>query len=411
MKLTSSVDARRHARRFLPFLSLFCLMAAGTSHASGVEPASASTLSTDMVLLVVYVLLALFLSFLCSVAEAVLLSITPSYVANLEGTDPERAQDLKQLRGENIDRSLAGILTLNTIAHTAGAIGAGAQASLVFGSTGVGIFSAVMTLMILFLSEIVPKTLGALYWRNLTGFAIVFVNFLTKALYPLIWVSEKLTKLISRGQEVHVFSRDEFVAMATVGQESGHINDQESRIISNLFRFGTLMAKDIMTPRTVVMALPESATVADALQIPMTVPFTRLPIYGKDLDEVTGFVLREDLYAARDRGQEHQPVVSLKREMLAIPGMITLSSLLETLLNRRQHIALVVGEYGETRGVVTLEDLLETLLGIEIVDEGDRVPDMQHMARQLWERRARSLGIELEPHALTANDGPVKPNA
>ncbi|MEM7396582.1 MAG: DUF21 domain-containing protein, partial [Verrucomicrobiota bacterium] len=195
-----------------------------------------------MVWLVIYIGLALIFSFLCSVAEAVLLSITPSFIAGMEQEHPKRAELIKKLKQDNVDRSLAAILTLNTIAHTVGAIGSGSKATAVFGSEWFGVFSAVMTLMILFLSEIIPKTLGAVHWRNLAGPTAIFVRWLILVLYPLIVVSELLTKLITKGKEVHVFSREEFAAMAVVGESSGHIDPDESRIIHNLLRFGQLKA-------------------------------------------------------------------------------------------------------------------------------------------------------------------------
>ncbi|HRQ56013.1 MAG TPA: hemolysin family protein [Azoarcus taiwanensis] len=391
-------------RSYLSSCFLFC---AGLLLLGSAPPAAADTglvadaSSSDVILLLTYVLFALLFSFMCSVAEAVLLSITPSFIAELESSDPKRATLLKKLKGENIDRSLAAILTLNTIAHTVGAIGAGAKATVVFGSAWFGVFSAVMTLLILFLSEILPKTLGAVYWRSLTGITALYVNFLIKSMYPLILVSEKLTKLIARGQTVHVFSRDEFIAMANIGQEAGHINDRESRIIRNLFRFGSLRAQDIMTPRTVVVALSESMSISDALQVKMNTPFSRIPIYADDLDSVTGFVLREDLLLAQTQGTGNRPLTALRRDIEAVAGATPLSTLLELLLDKRHHIAVVIGEYGETKGVVTLEDVVETLLGIEIVDEGDKVDDMQHLARQLWVKRARALGLEVG----TANGG------
>src|SRR5690606_4622320 len=271
---------------------------------------------------------------MCSAPEARLLSIPPSFVGNLETTDPRRAALLKKLKGENIDRSLAAILTLNTIAHTAGAIGAGAKATAVFGSAWFGVFSTVMTLLILFLSEIVPKTLGAVYWRGLTGITAWYVNLLIKLMYPLIVVAELLTRLIARGRAVHVFSRDEFIAMANIGQEAGHINDRESRIIRDLFRFGSLRAQDIMTPRTVVVALPETMTIAAALQTRMSPPFSRIPIYADSLDAVTGFVLREDLLIAQTQGTGSRPLSALRREILAVAGATPLSTLLELLLDK-----------------------------------------------------------------------------
>lgn len=356
-----------------------------------------ASIGGDVFLLLAYVLLALLFSFLCSIAEAALLSITPSYIAGLKQTDPKKAALLKKLREDNIDQSLAAILTVNTIAHTVGAIGAGAKATAVFGSAWFGVFSGVMTLLILFLSEIIPKTLGALHWRRLAGFTLAYVNLLVKAMYPLIVVSEKLTQWISGGKKTQDFNRDEFVAMAGIGQEQGHINDRESKIIRNLFLFKSVDATGIMTPRIVVSALKKDLSVQDALTAPGKMPFSRMPIYGRDLDEIAGFVLREDLLIAQNQGRGAVKIDQFRREMLSVPCTTPLSRLLETLLEKRQHIAVVVGEYGETKGLVTLEDVLETLLGIEILDEGDKIEDMQQLARQLWARRAERLGIAVEP--------------
>ena len=351
----------------------------------------------DVFLLLAYVLLALVFSFLCSIAEAALLSITPSYIAGLKQTEPKKAALLKKLREDNIDQSLAAILTVNTIAHTVGAIGAGAKATAVFGSAWFGVFSGVMTLLILFLSEIIPKTLGALHWRRLAGFTLAYVNLLVKAMYPLIVVSEKLTQWISGGKKPQAFSRDEFVAMAGIGQEQGHINDRESKIIRNLFLLKSVDATGIMTPRIVMSALKKDMSVQDALTVPDEMPFSRLPIYDKDLDGVVGFVLREDLLIAQNEGRGAVKISEFRRDILSVPCTTPLSRLLETLLEKRQHIAVVVGEYGETKGLVTLEDVMETLLGIEILDEGDEVEDMQQLARQMWARRAAQLGTKVKP--------------
>ena len=364
--------------------------------AAGTEEVIGQYTHSDAILLLAYVLLALVFSFLCSVAEAVLLSITPTYIAGLRDKRPRQAEMLHKLKIENVDRSLAAILTLNTIAHTVGAIGAGAKATAVFGSAWFGVFSAVMTLLILFLSEIIPKTLGAVYWRSLTSVTAYFVRTLIIILYPLILVSELLTRLIAHGKEVHIFSRDEFIAMADMGEQSGQIKEQESRILQNLFHFESLTAKDIMTPRTVIVALQQDITVSDALMEHPHNVFSRLPIYDKDLDGITGFVLKDDLLLAKAKDKHDMPVKSLQREIMTVSDALPLSQLLEKLLDERQHIALVVDNYGGTRGLVSLEDVVETLLGMEIVDEMDKVADMQTLARQQWERRARGLGINIE---------------
>lgn len=353
------------------------------------------SLGSDVFLLLAYVLLALLFSFLCSVAEASLLSITPSFIASLKESNPKRAEQIRQLKEEKIDQSLAAILTVNTIAHTVGAIGAGSKATTVFGDVWFGVFSAVMTLLILFLSEIVPKTLGAVYWRQLIGLTAIYVSFLIRIMYPLIVVSEKLTKWISGGKVQNDFSREEFVAMAGVGQEQGHINERESKIIRNLFLFKSVQASAIMTPRIVMSALPKALTVAQALGQRDQMPFSRMPIYENSMDRIVGFVLREDLLVAQNQGHGEAPITDYKRDITSVLDTTPLSKLLETLLEHRQHIAVVVGEYGETKGLVTLEDVVETLLGIEILDEGDKVEDMQQLARQLWAKRAERMGIRV----------------
>ncbi|MEE4254882.1 MAG: hemolysin family protein [Desulfuromusa sp.] len=351
-------------------------------------------MNTDTLLLITYVLLAIGFSFFCSVAEAVLLSITPSYIEGQKEKRPKYAARLKRLKQDNIDQSLAAILTLNTIAHTAGAIGAGAKATVVFGSAWFGLFSAVMTLAILFFSEIIPKTMGAIYWSRLVAPTVFFVQGLIVTLYPIVWISEKLTKLVSRGKGIPNFSRDEFIAMARLGNDSGHIHDDESRIIRNLFRYGSVKAMDVMTPRSVVFALAEERKVSEVFEHIKEKPFSRLPIYKTGIDDITGFVLRDDILLSKASEQQGEMLKSLKRDISAVPETASLPMLLERFLKDRQHIALVVDEYGGTSGVVTLEDLVETLLGVEIMDEMDSVENMRVLARKLWIKRAKVRGIE-----------------
>ena len=379
-------------------MMLILLFAADTATAVGLpgsSPTNVGHTNTDVVLLVSYILLALVFSFLCSVAEAVLLSITPSYIAGLRDRKPKLAALLKHLKQDNIDQSLAAILTLNTIAHTVGAIGSGSKATVVFGSAWFGLFSAIMTLMILFLSEIIPKTIGAVYWRTLAGLTAQFVRGLIWSLYPLILISEALTRLIAQGKKAHVFSRKEFVAMAGIGERAGKIDPRESRIIRNLFRFDSLTAKDIMTPRTVIAGFPQDMSITEALDAKPSVTFSRLPLYQADLDHVTGFILKDDLLNAKAQGHDDVKLDTLKREIKTVTGNMSLSNLFGFLLDKRQHIALVVDEYGGTKGLVTTEDVVETLLGMEIVDEMDKVQDMQALARQQWAKRAKALGLDV----------------
>jgi CBS domain containing-hemolysin-like protein len=343
-----------------------------------------------LVLMVVYATGALLFSFLCSIAEAALLSVSPSYIAHLRREGDPLADRLQGLTS-SIDRSLAAILTLNTIAHTVGAGGAGAEAAAYFGEQWVGVAMAILTLLILFLSEIVPKTLGAVYWRSLAGPTATFVQALIKVLYPLIWISELLTKLITRGRSVHSFSREEFAALADVGVERGQIEKDESRIVRNLLRFRELQAKAIMTPRTVIFALHQDLTIDAALAEHPDPSFSRIPIYGRSIDDIRGFVLKADLMREKLANRGSLPLNEIRRDVEVIIETATLGTVFERFLDEQIHLILLLDEYGGLAGLVTLEDVFETLIGIEIVDESDDIDDLQKLARQKWEERRRLL--------------------
>jgi len=360
--------------------------------------------SDAILLLVLFVSMALVISFLCSVAETVLLSITPSYIEGLRDQNPEQATRLKLLRQEKIDRSLAAILTMNTVAHTVGAIEAGAQSAIVFGSTWVGLFSAIMTLLILFLSEIVPKTLGAVYWRKLVGVTILYIRTLIVLMYPLVVVSEALTRLITRGKSVHKFNRDEFLAMVGFGQKTGEIDEHESKIIQNLFRFRSLKVTDVMTPRVVITALSQDMPVIEAQQALRHCPFSRLPLYGENIDDITGFALKDKVMMYKPLEREELTLESFKRRIHTVPESMLLPKLLDSFLNNREHIAIIVNEYGGVKGLVTLEDVIETLLGMDIVDETDNVIDMRALARQQWIKRAEARGFEIPEELLEPSE-------
>ena len=386
----------------LVLLITFSLMAAGMQAPVGDE--NTTYTQADVILLIVYILLALLFSFICSVAEAVLLSITPSYIAGLKEKKPKLAASLKKIKQDNVDRSLAAILTLNTIAHTVGAIGSGAKAVVVFGNAWFGVFSFVMTLLILFLSEIIPKTLGAVYWRQLTRPTAIFVNGLMFLLHYLLVVSEMLTKFISKGKAVHAFNREEFVALADIGTKSGHIKDHESRILKNLFRADTLFAEHIMTPRIVVRAAPGEMTVDEFLADEKLHPFSRVPLFKDNVDDSLTFVLKDDVLLAKAQMKGDSKLSDLEIPLKTVPAKIPISRLLDFFLNERIHICLVVGEYGGMMGIVTLEDVVETLLGMEIMDEKDHIEDMQEYARKRWEMRAAKLGLSKEENS---DDKPV----
>lgn len=360
----------------------------------GLSEADDTGITADVMILVTYILLALFFSFLCSIAEAVLLSITPSYIEGMKVKHPKRAALLQRLKRDRVDQSLAAILTLNTIAHTVGAIGAGAKATVVFGSAWFGIFSGVMTLMILFLSEIVPKTIGAVYWSKLVHPTALFVRSLIVILYPVVWISERVTQFISRGKVENVLSRDELIAMASLGVETGQLHSKESKIIRNLLRFESLKISDIMTPRTVISALPVEMKIGEALEFISKAPFSRIPVFNANIDDVTGFVLKDDVLIRSTQERDDDTLRSLKREILIVPETLSLTFLFERFLTERQHIAMVINEHGGTEGLVTLEDIIETLMGMEIVDETDNVENMRILARKKWAERARAMGIK-----------------
>ncbi len=349
-----------------------------------------------MTLLILYVCLALGVSFICSVAEAVLLSVTTAYTRLLE-QDGRKAGERLRLLKQDVDRPLSAILTLNTIAHTVGAAGAGAQAAVVFGSNMLGVFSAVLTFLILVFSEIIPKTLGAFYWRQLAPAISFLLEWMIILLYPFVAMSNWITRLISHRKPLKGLSREEFSVMAELGEMEGELEDHESRILRNLLALRDTRVKDVMTPRPVLFSLPEELTVGEYSRDHGDEPFSRIPVYGQNQDQVLGFVLRSDLISAQGRGETQQMLKQYRRELPALVGAIDLLRAFEVMLEQGTHIMLVVDEYGGVDGVITLEDVFETLLGTEIVDEKDRTADLQRLARRLGKRRTRAMGIEDAP--------------
>ncbi len=346
-----------------------------------------------MTLLILYVLIALGFSFLCSIAEAVILSVTPAYVALLRRRSPAAGQVLHRLKAE-INQPLAAILTLNTVAHTIGAAGAGAQATVVFGSAYLGIVSAVLTLLILIFSEIIPKTLGAHYWRQLAPAVAYLLRFLVWLLYPFVKLSEWITGGMTEGPTLSGFSRQEFAAMAELSASEGELGERESEVMQNLLALRQTTVAEVMTPRTVVFSVPETTTVEEFYHLQQHQRFSRIPIYQDEPDNITGFVLRYDLLLAQTRGNQDNPLSTYRRPLPALPETQNLARAFRIMQAQRAHMALVVDEYGGIQGVITLEDILETLLGQEIVDESDAAVDMRDVARKKWRDRARKLGVK-----------------
>ena len=344
-----------------------------------------------MGLLIFYISLALGVSFLCSIMEAVLLSISPSFVAQQEQDHPKLGAKLKKFK-QNIDQPLAAILSLNTIAHTVGAAGAGAQAAFIFGDAYIGVISAVLTFLILVLSEIIPKTLGAAYWRQLTPVVLKMLDITTLSMWPLVKMAELLTGLMTKNKPKKQVHRDEFIALAELGAREGIFHRYESRVLQNLFYLRDIRTRDIMTPRTVVFALPENQTITETIAAHPSFQFSRIPVYGDNLDDIKGFVLKSDIFQTAQESPE-RPLADICRPIVVIVGDLTLHNMFEQMMNESTHIALVVDEYGGTEGIVTMEDFIETLLGLEIVDEVDTVEDMQEIARKQWQIRARRTGL------------------
>jgi len=342
-----------------------------------------------MLLLITFALVALGFSFLCSIAEAVLLSTTSGYIAMLEQEGKPAGRLLRTLK-ENINQPLAAILTLNTIAHTVGAAGVGAQSTVLYGSTALGIASAVMTLLILVLSEIIPKTMGANYWQALAPATAHFARILIWSLYPFVKLSEYLTRTMVNGPGLKGFNREELAALAELGWQEGLLAGKEARIMTSLLSLHETRVSDAMTPKTVIFSIPETYTVGDYYRQYGTEPFSRIPVYKDHSEDITGFVLRDDLLLALARGEMDTPVSTFRRDMSTTLSELPLLDVFDHLLRERIHIMLVVDEYGGVQGILTLEDVLETILGLEIIDESDTVTNMQELARRFWRRHTRT---------------------
>lgn len=346
-----------------------------------------------MSLLIFYLLLAIGVSFFCSVAEAVLLSVRPSYIAAMDESS-RSARTLKALR-DNLDRPLAAILTANTIAHTVGAAGVGAQATVVFGSEYLGITSAVLTLLILIFSEIIPKTLGATYWQQLAPVFGLLIHGLTIALYPFVWCSEKLTRWLSRSKaSAFTFSRDEVQAMVEIGKQEGVLDVKEHKIVSNLMKLHQLSVRDIMTPRPVIFSVQQNRSVQDFFTAHAGTPFSRIPVYSSNADDIKGYVLKTDLLIAQARDEFDRPLSEFKRDLPVVPDNVSASGIYDRLMRDKSHMALVVDEYGAVQGLVTLEDIVETLIGLEITDEMDKVEDLRTFAYKRWRERMQAIGLD-----------------
>ncbi|MBE0513681.1 hemolysin family protein [Sulfurimonas sp.] len=335
-----------------------------------------------MTLLIVYLSLAIFISFLCSILEAVLLSSTNSYIESLSKDQNEQlVNKLKGLKS-NIDKPISSILTVNTFAHTMGAAGVGAQAQILFGEEWQALVAFVVTLLILYFSEIIPKTIGALYWKKLLVPSAYVISFMMTISAPFTWFSSFLTNYISRNKKHQSnFSRDEIMAVVAMGEREGTILSKESDLIENLLKLKNIKAKDIMTPRSVVFSLPAETTIEEAVEDDRMYIHSRIPIYRETLDDVVGIVFSQKILEESNEDNDSMTLESISHEVHMVSENVPVPHLIDLFVKRKTHLFIVYDSYGQTVGVVTLEDAIETLLGVEIVDEMDEIEDMQLFAK------------------------------
>ncbi len=349
-----------------------------------------------MTLLIVYGVLSICFSFLCSILEAVLLSVTPTFVTVRMNEGKSYAKILKKLK-EKIDEPLITILTINTIAHTVGAILVGVEAEKTFGSgnNSVGIVSAIMTLLILILSEIIPKSIGANYWKSLANFSTKAIMLL---MFPLkytgiLWLLKFTTRIVGKNSHHGNISREDFHAMADIAHEEGIFQESESLVIKNVIDFENMAVKDIMTPRTVLKTAPEQMKIRDFYDKNPKLKFSRVPIFKDGSDDISGYFLKDELFESIINGDGDKELKSISREIVVTDRETPIKNLFDQLIEKQEHIALVVDEFGTVSGIVSQEDIIETLLGFEIVDESDADEDLQLLARKIWKIRAKRHGI------------------
>lgn len=350
--------------------------------------------------LLLWATVSLFFSFLCSILEAVLLSVTPTFISVKKQEGKIYATVLEALK-QDVDKPLIAVLTLNTIAHTVGAMMVGIEAEKLpykldlFGINTVGIISAIMTFLILVASEIIPKTIGATYWKQLANFTSIALNVL---IFPmkwtgLLWLLQLTTRLIGGQTHGSVLNRESFIVMADMAHQEGVFQESESKIIRNLLNFKKILAKDVMTPRTVIKTESEMMTIADFFKENSNIKYSRIPVYTDSQDNITGLVLKDEVFREMAFDNGSKKLADIKRDIIIIHRNLPIPQLFEKLVESKNHMALVVDEYGSVNGLVTMEDVIETLLGLEIMDESDNVADLQLMARKNWETRAKRLGI------------------
>ena len=335
----------------------------------------------DYTMLILYSFLALGVSFLCSMLEAVLLSMSLSHVSVINKSGDKNGARWARLKADDSVKPLTAILTLNTIAHTMGAAGVGAEVSRIWGDDKLTIASVILTLAVLFLSEIIPKTLGSAYWKVLSGPSGILLSGMTKILTPffapLLWFKRLIPKSATA-----LVTRDELHALADISEEEGELDENEEAVIHNLLALRETRVKDVMTPRTVTLAFEQDMTIRQVLDETKILRFGRMPVYDEDIDSLTGFVLRSDILMAASKDQWDLGLSELKKPLLSIGVDDSVDLALEKFLQSKVQILAALDEFGGTAGIITMEDVIETLLGEEIVDELDEHEDMRELARE-----------------------------
>jgi CBS domain containing-hemolysin-like protein len=324
--------------------------------------------------------------------EAVLLSTPISFLRSKVENGDKSAEAMLALK-EDVDKPLSAILSLNTVAHTVGAAGVGAQATIVFGEAYFGLVSAILTILILVVTEIIPKTLGANYNKELVSISSKIIKGMILLTYPLVWISSILTKMISRSKAELTTSREEISALASIGAQEGIFADKENKIIQNLIKLKSLKIKEVMTPRIVVVTANEEMTLEDFLKNKEFLHFSRIPIFQDNKDNITGYIFRELVFEKLAEDQFKLKLKDIKRDIIHFPENMTLFDAWDEMLRKKEHISLIVDEYGGMDGITTLEDIIESLLGFEIVDEKDKIEDMQQYAIKRWQEKQKKYEL------------------
>ena len=343
-----------------------------------------------MAALLLFLLGAIAISFLCSILEATLMSTPISYVTMREEEGYKPASRFKEYK-QDTSRPIAAILSLNTIANTIGAAGVGRQATIVFGSHWFGLVSAITTILILVFAEIIPKTIGTTRWKSLMGFTAACIHGLIFLMYPIVicieWLQKHITPKDSADTTV---SRDEVSAMANVAEEEGDLEEDENAIIQNLINMDDVTAADVMTPRVVSHIASERMTIKSFYRDKRFLHHSRIPVYADNDEYITGYILRMEALQLMAEDKFDVTLGEIKREIASFNEDTPLDEIWDEMLRKDEQISVIINEYGSFQGILTLEDVIETLLGSEIVDEYDTVRDMQQLALDKWKKRRDS---------------------